>query len=190
MSRAEVVVRARRIQGGAGDTVVKQSPVIPDQLSEGLRNKKRFGVEVDAMPRGFVWSASMKGKATAVSVWDVLEGSGVLRDLLSSSQRGFYEAHTLNGLKLRDLVPLGLITLLKLRWERAGFDRGTVVEFCPYADGSRILEISTRCLPHEAFDVAVRTRAFLRRKGIDLSGEQHTKTKTALEYFASGGTEV
>ena len=30
---------------------------------------------------------------------------------------------------------------------------------------------------------ATRMRAFLSEKGIDLTGEQQTKTKTALEYF-------
>ena len=32
-------------------------------------------------------------------------------------------------------------------------------------------------------------RAFLSQKGIDLTGEQQTKTKTALEYFASVGDQ-
>jgi hypothetical protein len=32
--------------------------------------------------------------------------------------------------------------------------------------------------------VGVSTRLFLHERGIDLSGEQQTKTRTALEYFA------
>lgn len=47
-----------------------------------------------------------------------------------------------------------------------------------------ILELSTKCAPSEAFQVAVETRAFLRGRGIDLSGEQQTKTKKALEFFS------
>ena len=34
------------------------------------------------------------------------------------------------------------------------------------------------------FDVAVRARAYLAKLGVDLSGEQQTKTKTALEFFS------
>ena len=30
----------------------------------------------------------------------------------------------------------------------------------------------------------VRTPAYLHKQGVDLDGEQHTKTKTTLEYFA------
>ena len=34
------------------------------------------------------------------------------------------------------------------------------------------------------FQAAVETRTFLARQGVDLSGEQQTKTKTALRFFA------
>jgi hypothetical protein len=53
------------------------------------------------------------------------------------------------------------------------------------ADGSRILELSTKCAPTEGFQVAAEVRAFLTGKGVNLSGEQQTKTKAALEYFAA-----
>jgi hypothetical protein len=39
-------------------------------------------------------------------------------------------------------------------------------------------------VPAEAFDVAAETRAFLAKQGVDLFGEQQTKTKTALEFFS------
>jgi hypothetical protein len=53
-----------------------------------------------------------------------------------------------------------------------------------YPDGSRILELSTKCKPKEAFQVAAEARAFLTRHEVNLGGDQHTKTKTAMEYFA------
>ena len=59
-----------------------------------------------------------------------------------------------------------------------------VAELWLYPDGSRILELSTKCAPREAFQVAVEARAFLTGRGVDLAGEQQTKTKTALEFFA------
>ena len=52
-------------------------------------------------------------------------------------------------------------------------------------DGSRILELSTKCLPSEAFQVAVETRAYLEGIGLDLSGETQTKTKTSLELLSA-----
>jgi hypothetical protein len=60
-----------------------------------------------------------------------------------------------------------------------------VAEMWLYPDGARIFELSTKCLPDEAFQVAAEARLFLSEHGIDLSGEQQTKTRTALEYFAA-----
>ena len=48
-----------------------------------------------------------------------------------------------------------------------------------------ILELSTKCAPSEAFQVAAETRAFLTQSGVDVTGEQETKTKKALEYFSN-----
>jgi hypothetical protein len=53
-----------------------------------------------------------------------------------------------------------------------------------YPDGSRLLELSTKCAPSEAFQVAAESRAFLAQKGLDLGGEQETKTKKALDFFS------
>ena len=79
---------------------------------------------------------------------------------------------------------LGPIFVLKLKSTPKGFDRRLVAELWLYPDGSRILELSTKCLPAEAFDVAAEARAFLVKRGVDLCGEQQTKTRTALEFFA------
>jgi hypothetical protein len=53
-----------------------------------------------------------------------------------------------------------------------------------YPDGSRILELSTKCPPSQPFQVAAEGRVLLTGRGVDLSGEQQTKTKTALRYFS------
>ena len=65
------------------------------------------------------------------------------------------------------------------------YERRLVAEVWVYPDGSRILELSTKCKPGEAFRVAAETRAYLAGLGIDLLGEQQTKTRTAMEYFAA-----
>ncbi len=60
-----------------------------------------------------------------------------------------------------------------------------VAEMWLYPDGERILELSTKCAPSEAFQVAAESRAYLSGLGIDLFGEQQTKTLKALRFFAS-----
>ena len=62
LDRQGVVVRARRVQGDNGDSVVKLRPVVPSALPAELRRDASFGVEVELLPGGFVCSGSLKGK--------------------------------------------------------------------------------------------------------------------------------
>ena len=80
--------------------------------------------------------------------------------------------------------------MLKLNSTPPGFDRKLTTEMWLYPDGSRILELSTKCPPKETFQVAAEARAFLSQLGIDLSGQQQTKTKTALEQFSRHASPV
>jgi hypothetical protein len=178
-----LVVRARRSQGAPDDSVVKLRPVVPSELPEELRRTTDFNVEVDAMPGGYVCSASYKGKIPAGQVKQVLQGSEPVRKVFSKPQRAFYTQHAPEGIGLDDLAVLGPITVLKLKWQPVDFKRPMVAELWFYPDGSRILELSTKCKPTEAFQVSAEARAFLATKDIDTTGEQQTKTKTALEFF-------
>jgi hypothetical protein len=47
-----------------------------------------------------------------------------------------------------------------------------------------------KCAPAEAFQVAAEARSFLAGKGVDLSGEQQTKTRKALQYFAKAAPKA
>ena len=86
-------IRARRIQGRPGDTVVKLRPVDPDNLPAELRHSPSMGVEVDAMPGGYVCSASLKGKANAAEVRAVASGEVAIRSIFTKEQRAFLRAH-------------------------------------------------------------------------------------------------
>jgi hypothetical protein len=184
LNKQGVVVRARRVQQRDDDSVVKLRPVVPDDLPSGLRKSKNLVVEVDAMPGGYVCSASLKGTPGAGGVKAVATGERPVRKLFSKEQQAFYTAHAPDGIGLDDLTVLGPINLMKLKFSPRGYGRRLVAELWLYPDGSRILELSTKCAPAEAFDVAAETRAFLSSQGVDLSGEQQTKTKTALEFFS------
>jgi hypothetical protein len=180
-----VVARARRIQGKRADSIVKLRPVTPSELPAGLRRSGAFRVEVDALPGGFVCSATLKGAPDQAAVLRAARGRLPLRKLFSKEQRQLFTAHAPEGIGLDDLTVLGPIFVLKLRFVPPELERRLVAEIWLYPDGSRILELSTRCEPTETFQVAAETRAFLVERGVDLSGEQETKTRRALEYFAA-----
>jgi hypothetical protein len=179
-----VVVRARRVQNKGDDSVVKLRPVVPAELPEKLRRSPSFGVEVDAMPGGFVCSASLKNVLAAGAVKEGVAGRRALRKLFSKEQRAFFATHAPHGIELDDLSILGPIFVLKLKFPAVELNRKLVAEMWLYPDDSRILELSTKCLPNEAFDVAAETRVYLSERGVEVNGQQQTKTRRALEFFS------
>jgi hypothetical protein len=187
-----VVVRARRVQGKGDDSVVKLRPVVPGDLPAKLRRSENFRVEVDALPGGFVCSGTMKAARRPTEVKATVREGRPVRKLFSKEQREFFAAHAPEGIGLDDLSILGPLFVLKMRFAPDELARRMVAEMWLYPDGSRILELSTRCATNEAFQVAAETRAFLVGRGVDLSGEQETKTRKALRFFAgaddAGGT--
>ncbi len=179
-----LVVRARRVQKKGDDSVVKLRPIVPETMPQAVRASPSFGIEVDAMPGGFVCSGSMKRTLPRPDVKEAVEGRLPVRKLFSKEQRAFFAEHAPDGVGLDDLVVLGPIFVLKLRFTPEGYDRRLVAEMWLFPDNSRILELSTKCPPPETFDTAAGARAFLAGCGVDLSGEQATKTKKALRYFS------
>jgi hypothetical protein len=184
LDSAGVVVRGRRTQERPDDSVVKLRPVDPAKLDDEQRAAEGFGVEVDAMPGGFVCSASFKGKLSKPHVKAAAAGEAPISKLFSKGQRDFFSKQAPDGIELDDLAVLGPVTVFKIKQPPGELGRKLVIELWNYPDGTRILELSTKCMPNEAFQVAAETRGYLTERGIDLSGEQTTKTRTALEYFA------
>ena len=160
LNKAGVVVRARRVQGKGDDSVVKLRPVVPNEMPAELRASPAFGVEVDAMPGGYVCSASLKSKPTPQPVWSVVHEGLPIRKVFTKEQRAFYKQHAPNGIKLDSLSILGPIFVLKAVLNRPDFARGRfVTELWLYPDGSRILELSTKCAPTELAATALDARA-------------------------------
>jgi hypothetical protein len=185
LDAAGVVVRARRIQGGKADTVVKLRPVDPAQVPDELRRLSEFKIEVDMMPGAYVCSGSLKGKTSGSDVRDAVAGERALQKLFSKQQRAFFEEHAPAGVTFGDLVPLGPTFILKSTVEPRKMKRRFVAEVWLYQDGSRLMELSTKCTPDETFGVVAETRAYLGGLGIEFDTSGSTKTRSALNYFRS-----
>jgi hypothetical protein len=183
LNSSGVIVRARRIRKG-GDSVIKLRPVIPADPPSKLRSSGSFSVEVDATPGSLICSGAVKGRAVNSDVQLVLMAKQPIRKLFSPEQRAFYKQYGPKGLDLDRLTPFGPINVAKLKFIPKSFKRSLVAEVWFYPDASRILELSTKCSSDEAFQVLAETRAFLRQRGISLTGEQGTKTRKALHYFS------
>ena len=138
------------------------------------------------MPGGFVCSGSFKAKLPEPHVRPTVAGGKPIRKLFTKEQRAFYSSQVQSDRRIDDLSILGPINVFKLKFrpkELTG--RKMVAELWNYPDGSRIVELSTKCTPGETFQVAAETRSYLFERGVELTGEQQTKTHTALEFFAN-----
>ena len=190
LDRQGVVVRVRRVQRKSADAVVKLRPIVPDQLASSVRKSAFFSVEIDAMPGGYVCSATLKSELDDADVLDAVAGHRPIRKLFSKEQQALYTAYAPDGVALDDLTLLGPVNVLKLKFTPKGFPHRMVAELWNYPDGSRLLELSTKCEPAEAFDMASKARTFLMASGVDVTAEQQTKTRKALQFFASTFAEV
>ena len=183
LNAAGVVVRARRRQGEEADTVVKLRPVVPAELPKELRRSKMFNVEVDAMPGGFVCSASLKGTADNTEIREVAGGKRSIRKLFSKAQRASMPLMHPTGsssTSSRSSARSDLQAEDQTEGIRAPARGGALAVSGRFSDRRAVHEGSTL----RAMQVAAEASAFLTGIGVDLEGKQQTKTKTALEFFA------
>jgi hypothetical protein len=136
------------------------------------------------MPGGFVCSGTLKNRVDPLEIREVVAGRVPLAKLFTKQQRALVAEHGPEGISLDDLSVLGPIFVLKLPFTPTGLKQRMVAEMWLYPDGSRILELSTKCLPSELITVLGEARRFLDERGVDRGGDQQAKTKRALTFFA------
>jgi hypothetical protein len=184
LSAAGLVVRVRRTQHKPGDATVKLRPM-PAGVPTSLRALPGFKIEVDASPAGYTCSCSLTTEIADRRARGVLAGSRRVTDVLSHDQRALLIAHLPPAVTVEDLRVLGPVTLLKARLSHPDFPRRLVAELWFLPDGSRLLELSTKCGPAEAFQAAAETKVFLAGRGVDLAAPQEAKTSTTLAALAA-----
>ena len=136
------------------------------------------------MPGGFVCSASMSAAAQG-DVREAVATAGARSASCSPRSSARSTPPTPRGHRARRPSVLGPIFVLKLKSRPTRFGRRMVAEFWLYPDGTRILELSTKCLPAQTFQTAVEARSFLRGTASSLSGEQNAKTRKALDIYSA-----
>ena len=171
--------QGQRLRREAAPGRARRAPGGPPEVSQPRRRGGRDAGRVRVL-------GVVQGEARARRQFETRSSAAKpLRKLFSKEQREFFAANAPEGVELDELSVMGPIFVLKLKWSPREFGRPLVAELWLYPDGSRILELSTKCTTTEPMQVAAEARAFLIKKGVDLSGEQQTKTKTALEFFAN-----
>ena len=164
--------------GQRGDTVVKLRPIDPADVPPKVRKDPGFGIEVDAMPGGFVCSGSMKATLDDYRVKETFAGSRPLSKLLTKEQRRFFADHAPEGVALDDLATLGpdQRPQAQVHARRVRPPPGGRTVALPRR--RRACSSCRRSARRPRLPGRRRTKAFLAGRGIDLSGAQATKTRT------------
>jgi hypothetical protein len=179
-----VVLRARRLHGNREDARLTLRHVTPRALSRPLRRSPSGSVEVGAVPGGAVCTTGIKGRPRAGDLARVAAGELPVHALFAKEQRDAYRAHVPAGPALDDLVLLGPVVVLKLKYTPDVLGRRLVGELWHLPGGEQVLELATRCHPEEALQAVAGTRAFLERYGVDATGGPDP-SRRALELLAA-----
>jgi hypothetical protein len=183
--RNGLVVRARRTQAADDDTVVKLRPAVPDQLPRKVRTSKNLKIEMDVTRSSYVVSASIKGtRRPGLVRKTVTEDKGPLDKLFTKEQRAFFADHVPEGVSWDDMVPLGPVLVVKLKFIPKGMPSKAVVEQWHYPGEVPLVEMSTKATPQSLVEVATSWRKYIRERGLTASGPQEPKTRKALEFYA------
>ncbi len=180
-----VVLRARRNQREDDDTVVKLRPVEPASLPKKVRTSANFKLEMDVTRGGYVISGSMKGERPAGTVQDALSGERTIEKLFTKEQRAFFEEFAIDCPGWTELMALGPINVIKLKFTAPGVAEDMTVEQWQYPGQIPSVEVSTKSAPRDALQLAAQARRYLREHGLSATGQQEPKTRKALEFLVA-----
>ena len=184
LNKSGVVVRARRVQRKGDDSVVKLRPSCPTSAARAALSEN-FGVEVDAMPGGYVCSGSMKHAMGPTEVRQAVTGTQpVQQAVLQGAESALCRACSRRDRARRPLDPRPGARAASSSSRRKSMAAGS----SPSCGSTQTTRCCSSCRrnarPPRHSRSPPRQRAFLTGHGIDLSGEQETKTKKALEFFS------
>ena len=179
-------MRARRVQKKGDDSVIKLRPVVPADLPRSVREVagvRRRGRR-DARRLRLLRLDEAGATKAPRSATTIARRAGRSASSSRRSSARFYAEHAGDASTLDELDRPRPDLRAQAEVRADGLRPPLVAELWLYPDNSRVLELSTKCAPSEAFQVAAEARAFLTERGIDLSGEQATKTRKALDFYS------
>lgn len=183
LERHGVVVRLRSIEHKPDDSVIKLRPFPPGKLPARRRRRHPLVIEIDVLPGRYLCTGALRHHLGRHEVERALAEGRPLRALFSGAQLVALAMYAPPALEIDTLAILGPVDVRRGKVLPAGLSRGLTVEQWTYPDGSRVLELSTRCPGEAALPVIAHVASVLRAYRIRVEGLQETKTRTTLSYF-------
>jgi len=183
--KSGVVLRARLVKGDADDSTVKFRPVEAASVSDDWQRSNGFKLEADWVGDRVVCSASLTDPQKRDEIDEVAKGKRAIGKLFSNDQERFLGEFYKGSVKFGDLRVMGPIRVLRWKPKDKAFPHEVTLEEWRLPNGEEMVEVSIKSSPSEALQARKDFDAHLRGRGLDPEGAQETKTRTALEYFAT-----
>ena len=181
-----VVLRARKKGGGTDDTTVKLRPVDPARIPIDWVKTDGFEIEMDRVGSAEIVSAKLTVDQARGEIDEAVAGERPLRKLFSADQERLIAEFGPATVGWDDLAPMGPIAVRKWTFDPEDLEHTVVAERWTLPDRSDLVELSIKVEPGHVTAAADAFAAFLELAGLDISGDQQTKTRGALTFFATG----
>ena len=182
--KAGIVLRARLVKGDVEESTVKFRPVDAATISKDWRGLEGFKLEADCVGNRMICSASLTEMQHRDEIDEVANGKRAIEKLFSKQQERFLSEFHKGPVDFGKLRVMGPIRVLRWKLEHKAFPHELTVEEWRLPNGDDLVEVSIKVPPGQAAQAREAFDKHLLELGLDPQGAQHTKTFTALEYFA------
>jgi hypothetical protein len=180
-----VVLRARVKRDDDDDSTVKLRPVDPAAIDGRWKAMDGFEIELDLVGDKPTCSAKLDETQKPGEIDEVADGDRDLRKLFSEDQEDLIRAFKPEHVSWDELKVLGPVEVQKWEWAPPGFAHAVTIEEWVLPDESDFTELSIKVDREQAVEAGKAFRDMLVDRGLDPDGDQETKTRWALEFFAA-----
>ena len=181
-----LVLRARKTKGDVDDSTVKIRPVDPKRIPIDWMKTEGFAVEMDRVGDKHIISAKLGAEQAEGEIDDAVAGRRPLRKLFSADQERLIAEFGPQEIGWEALTTMGPIAVHKWKIDAKKLGHEIVVERWKLPDKSDLVELSIKVAPGEATEAEEAFMALLAAMGLEISGDQQTKTRGALTFFSTG----
>jgi hypothetical protein len=182
---AGIITRARRVVGDAHDCTVKFRPINPGDVGAKWRQYRDFKIEADASEKSLVKSASFSMPAAKGLIKRVAIGKRPIAEIFTKEQQAFLMDIAGRKIDFGTLAVLGPLMASRWKFTNPACPWPITAELWRRADGQRLMEVSIKAPAVQAAVAVGGFMAFLAEFGAERDKNQQTKTRWALEYYAS-----
>lgn len=180
-----IIARARRIVGDEHDSTIKFRPIVPAEIPAKWCKHRGFKIEADASEKGVVKSASFTMPVEKGLIKKAAAGDKSIAKLFSKEQERFLTDMADRKIDYDTLSVLGPLKAHRWEFMDPGCPWEITAELWKREDGDRLMELSIKASIIQAAAAIGGFRAFIAEVGAQQDADEQSKTRWALDYYAS-----